>query len=48
MITVYLVFASILVVSFHIATCRNRTIGACAAGKTRGGYDYGNNHLPEY
>jgi hypothetical protein len=48
MITVYLVFASILFVSFQIATCRNRTICARAAGKTRGGYDNGNNHLPKY
>jgi hypothetical protein len=48
MITVYLVFASILVVSFQIATCWYLTIGARAAGKIRGGNDHDNNHLPKY
>jgi hypothetical protein len=28
--------------------CRNRAVVVRVAGKTRGGYDYGNNHLPKY
>jgi hypothetical protein len=48
MITVYLVFAFILVVSFQIISCRNRTIGARVVSKNRGGNDYGKNHLPKY